>query len=193
MQSATPRNTSFESTMTTRAISPTGNWPAIRESQGLVGVTFATSYLRSDGGRDADTTADLILKHVDHVLEHVGEDGIGFGSDFDGAKMPAGLGSAAELANDRAIAAQPRVWRTSDRKTALQKLAEGIEKNLGTWTQPWEEGGGEVDRYRKQALHILNGTGGAQHHGEPPCRPGPRWSGLAQRHTPYNMGARAVT
>jgi membrane dipeptidase len=70
---------------------------AIRESQGLVGVTFATGYLRSDGGRDADTTADLILKHVDHVLEHVGEDGIGFGSDFDGAKMPAGLGSAAEL------------------------------------------------------------------------------------------------
>src|SRR5262249_48714846 len=70
---------------------------AIRESQGLVGVTFATSYLRSDGGHDADTTADLILKHVDHVLEYVGEDGIGFGSDFDGAKMPAGLESAAKL------------------------------------------------------------------------------------------------
>ena len=70
---------------------------AIRESQGLVGVTFATSYLRSDGGCDADATADLILKHVEHLLEHVGEDGIGFGSDFDGAKMPAGLGSAAEL------------------------------------------------------------------------------------------------
>jgi membrane dipeptidase len=62
-----------------------------------VGVTFATSYLRSDGGHDADTTADLILKHVDHVLEYVGEDGIGFGSDFDGAKMPAGLESAAKL------------------------------------------------------------------------------------------------
>jgi membrane dipeptidase len=75
---------------------------AIRESQGLVGVTFAASYVRSGGGHNADTTADLILKHVDHVLEHVGEDGIGFGSDFDGsdfdgAKMPAGLGSAAEL------------------------------------------------------------------------------------------------
>ena len=70
---------------------------AIRESQGLVGVTFATNYLRSRGGRDADATADLILKHVEHLLEHVGEDGIGFGSDFDGAKMPAGLGSAAEL------------------------------------------------------------------------------------------------
>jgi membrane dipeptidase len=70
---------------------------AIRERQGLVGLTFATSYLRSDGGRDADTTPDLILKHVDHVLECVGEDGIGFGSDFEGAKMPAGLGSAAEL------------------------------------------------------------------------------------------------
>jgi hypothetical protein len=70
---------------------------AIRESEGLVGVTFATSYLRSDGDHEADTTADLILKHVDHLLKYVGEDGIGFGSDFDGAKMPAGLGSAAEL------------------------------------------------------------------------------------------------
>jgi hypothetical protein len=30
-------------------------------------------------------------------IEHVGEDGVGFGSDFDGAKMPAGLESAAEL------------------------------------------------------------------------------------------------
>jgi membrane dipeptidase len=70
---------------------------AIRERGGLVGVTFATSYLRPDGGRDADTTAELVLKHVDHVLQHVGEDGVGFGSDFDGAKMPAGLQSAAEL------------------------------------------------------------------------------------------------
>ena len=70
---------------------------AIRESQGLVGLTFASSYLRSDGDCDAGTTADLILKHLDHVLDHVGEDGIGFGSDFDGAKMPADLRSAAEL------------------------------------------------------------------------------------------------
>jgi membrane dipeptidase len=70
---------------------------AIRDSQGLVGVTFATNYLRSESGRNADTTADLILKHVDHVLKHVGEDGIGFGSDFDGAKMPVGLESAAEM------------------------------------------------------------------------------------------------
>src|ERR1700730_3714360 len=40
-------------------------------------------------------------------------------------------GLCRRAANDRAITAQPRVWRTSDRKIVLQKLAAGIEENLG--------------------------------------------------------------
>jgi membrane dipeptidase len=70
---------------------------AIRESEGLVGVNFATSFLRPDGGRDKNTPIDLIIQHVEHLLEHVGEDGVGFGSDFDGAQMPVELGNAAGL------------------------------------------------------------------------------------------------
>ena len=31
------------------------------------------------------------------MLEHLGEDGVGFGSDFDGAMIPAELGDAAGL------------------------------------------------------------------------------------------------
>jgi membrane dipeptidase len=31
------------------------------------------------------------------MLKHVGEDGVGFGSDFDGARIPKGLGNAAGL------------------------------------------------------------------------------------------------
>jgi membrane dipeptidase len=72
---------------------------AIRESGGLVGVNFATSFLRPDGARDADASIDLVVDHLAHMLEHVGEDGVGFGSDFDGAKMPSGIGTAAGLQN----------------------------------------------------------------------------------------------
>jgi membrane dipeptidase len=70
---------------------------AIGRSGGLVGVNFAVSFLRPDGGRDRNTPLDLIVRHVEHMLEHAGEDNVGFGSDFDGAPMPAELGNAAGL------------------------------------------------------------------------------------------------
>jgi membrane dipeptidase len=72
---------------------------AIRETGGIVGVNFATSFLRPDGRRDADTPIELVIDHIEHMLKHAGEDGVGFGSDFDGAKIPAGIGNAARLQN----------------------------------------------------------------------------------------------
>jgi membrane dipeptidase len=70
---------------------------AIGRSGGLVGVNFAVSFLRPDGGRDRNTPLELIVRHAEYMLEHAGEDNVGFGSDFDGAPMPAELGSAAGL------------------------------------------------------------------------------------------------
>jgi len=70
---------------------------AIRDTDGVVGVNFATSFLRPDGRMEADTPIELVIEHVDHMLNHVGEDGVSFGSDFDGARIPAGLGNAAGL------------------------------------------------------------------------------------------------
>ncbi|HEY6994933.1 MAG TPA: dipeptidase [Xanthobacteraceae bacterium] len=72
---------------------------AIRESGGLVGVNFATSFLRSDGRQDTDTPIELVIGHLEYMLERVGEDGVGFGSDFDGARIPAGIANAAGLQN----------------------------------------------------------------------------------------------
>ena len=69
------------------------------ETGGIVGVNLATSYLRPDGRQHADTPVDLVIEHLEHILKHVGEDGVGFGSDFDGAKVPAGVGNAAGLQN----------------------------------------------------------------------------------------------
>jgi len=70
---------------------------AIRESRGMVGVNFATAFIRADGRRDANTTLEDLIRHVDHLLAHVGEDHVGFGSDFDGATIPAAIGDARGL------------------------------------------------------------------------------------------------
>ncbi|RJT53068.1 dipeptidase [Rahnella variigena] len=60
---------------------------AIKESSGFVGLNFAVPFLREDGKRSDDTGTDIMVRHVDYLVEHLGEDGVGFGSDFDGASM----------------------------------------------------------------------------------------------------------
>ena len=61
---------------------------AIKESGGIVGLSFVTAFLREDGVMRADTAIDSILWHLDYLVDKVGIDCIGFGSDFDGAVIP---------------------------------------------------------------------------------------------------------
>ncbi len=70
---------------------------AIAERQGLVGLNFATCFLRPDGQMDIQTGLDVMLRHLDHMIEKLGVDGVGLGSDFDGAKIPATIGDVAGL------------------------------------------------------------------------------------------------
>ncbi|MBM6578634.1 dipeptidase [Microvirga sp. BT689] len=70
---------------------------AIRESRGMVGVNFATSFIRPDGMRNEDTPLEEMIRHMDHLIEHVGVDGVGLGSDFDGATIPAEIGDVTGL------------------------------------------------------------------------------------------------
>jgi membrane dipeptidase len=70
---------------------------AIRETGGMVGVNYAVSFLRQDGKQDRNTPAQMIVDHAAYLIEHLGEDGVGLGSDFDGAMIPAELGNAAGL------------------------------------------------------------------------------------------------
>lgn len=69
----------------------------IRETGGMVGINFATVFLNPDGRRMAPTGLDPLLRHLDYLMERLGEDHVGFGSDFDGATIPAEIGSAAGL------------------------------------------------------------------------------------------------
>ena len=68
---------------------------AIRESRGVVGLNYATGFLREDGKMVANTGLDVMLRHLDALLEALGEDGVALGSDFDGAMMPQPIGDAA--------------------------------------------------------------------------------------------------
>ena len=70
---------------------------AIGETGGVAGVNFAVSFLRPDGRHDKNTPIGLIVRHIEHMIKHAGEDSVGFGSDFDGAMIPAELGNAAGL------------------------------------------------------------------------------------------------
>ncbi|MCR4267800.1 dipeptidase [Nitratireductor sp. ZSWI3] len=70
---------------------------AIRDTGGLAGLNFATGFLRADGRMGADTGLDIMIRHLDVLLEALGEDGVGLGSDFDGARIPAAIGDAAGL------------------------------------------------------------------------------------------------
>ncbi|TRW98207.1 peptidase [Paracoccus sp. M683] len=70
---------------------------AIADSGGLVGLNYGVSFLREDGRRIPFTGFAPILRHLDHLLGILGEDGVALGSDFDGALMPADLADAAAL------------------------------------------------------------------------------------------------
>ena len=69
----------------------------IGRSDGLVGIVFATPFLRADGADDPDTPLSTLVAHVRHAAEVAGIDHVGLGSDFDGAPMPASLGDVAAL------------------------------------------------------------------------------------------------
>ena len=70
---------------------------AIRESGGVVGLNFATGFLRKDGRKTSDTPLDEMIRHLDTLIDALGEDGVALGSDFDGAIIPGDIGTAAGL------------------------------------------------------------------------------------------------
>jgi membrane dipeptidase len=70
---------------------------AIRESNGLVGLNYAAAFLRPDGQMIADTGFDVVARHLDGMIERLGEDRVGLGSDFDGAVIPDAIGDVAGL------------------------------------------------------------------------------------------------
>lgn len=70
---------------------------AIKQSGGLVGVNFDVAFLRADGQRDTQTSLDVIVDHLAYLIDHLGEDHVGFGSDFDGCLLPDELSDISQI------------------------------------------------------------------------------------------------
>jgi membrane dipeptidase len=70
---------------------------AIRDSDGMVGVNFAVAFLREDGREREDTSLETVVRHVDYLVERLGVERVGFGSDFDGARVPREIGDVSGL------------------------------------------------------------------------------------------------
>lgn len=72
---------------------------AIKASDGMVGLNFATGFLNEDGAWDADRPLDVMVRHLDYLVERLGETRVGLGSDYDGARVPSAVGDVSKLPN----------------------------------------------------------------------------------------------
>ena len=104
---------------------------AIRDSDGMVGINLATCFLRADGKMNTQTGLDTVLHHLDHLIEHVGEDRVGLGSDFDGAMIPGAIGDAAGLPALRQALRDHGVDEALMRKLAHENWTRVLERTWG--------------------------------------------------------------
>ena len=70
---------------------------AVAASGGMVGLNFATGFLRADGQMQPQVAIEVMLDHLDHLIDRLGEKHVGLGSDFDGAVVPEGIKDVAGL------------------------------------------------------------------------------------------------
>ncbi|MBT9385805.1 membrane dipeptidase [Pseudooceanicola sp. CBS1P-1] len=103
----------------------------IAESDGMVGINFATAFLRPDGQMSADVSLDPLLRHFDHMVSILGEDRIGLGSDFDGAVVPTEMGDCAGLTALRTALRRHGVDEAMMEKLAWKNWMRVLRKTWG--------------------------------------------------------------
>lgn len=103
----------------------------IAESGGLVGLNYGVSFLREDGKRVPFKGFDPILRHLDHLMGVLGEDGVALGSDFDGALMPGDLADAAALPALIQAMADHGYGEALIRKIAAENWIDLLERTWG--------------------------------------------------------------
>jgi len=70
---------------------------AIGKSRGIVGLNFAIDFLQDDGRLVENIAPQVMVRHLQHMIDIAGEDCVGLGSDFDGATIPEFISDVAGL------------------------------------------------------------------------------------------------
>jgi membrane dipeptidase len=104
---------------------------AIRDSGGLVGLNFAAGFLRDDGHMNSNTDVEVMVRHIDALLEALGEDGVALGSDFDGAVIPKPIGDVAGLPKLIEAFAARGYGKELIEKIAWKNWVAMLEKQIG--------------------------------------------------------------
>ncbi|HVW55592.1 MAG TPA: dipeptidase [Rhizobiaceae bacterium] len=104
---------------------------AIRDSGGMVGLNFATSFLREDGQMNRETDLAIMVRHIDALIERLGEDHVGLGSDFDGAIIPGEIGDVAGLPKLIDAMAAHGFGRELIEKIAWRNWLSVLERTIG--------------------------------------------------------------
>lgn len=112
---------------------------AIRNSGGLVGAVLCPSFL-TDG---EEAYLDDYLDHIDYMVDLIGIDHVGIGSDFDGASLPVDMKDSSET------------YRISDKLVERGYREEEIDKILaGNFLRVFEELEKNSDRLDKSKINI---------------------------------------
>lgn len=104
---------------------------AIAETGGMVGLNFAAAFLREDGQMNPDVPVETMVRHLDHLIDKLGEEGVGLGSDFDGAAVPEAIKDVAGLPVLRAALRNHGYSETLIRKLSHENWLRVLDKTWG--------------------------------------------------------------
>lgn len=104
---------------------------AIRNSGGIVGINFGNAFIRPDGQRQTATPLEQLVDHFLYVLDLIGDEHLGLGSDFDGVSVPEELGDVSGLPSLLQHLKQRGVPESSLQKIAYKNWFSALERTWG--------------------------------------------------------------
>ena len=104
---------------------------AIAESNGIVGLNFGIGFLHFEGKRDRLLSLDTMCRHLDALLEILGEEGVALGSDFDGIQVSDHITDCSGLPNLIAAMKKNGYDDKLIKKICSKNWIQFIKKTLG--------------------------------------------------------------
>ncbi|GMM30308.1 hypothetical protein DAMA08_030530 [Martiniozyma asiatica (nom. inval.)] len=102
----------------------------IKENGGVVCINFFPFFLKKEGQEECDVTIDNAVEHCKYIIDKIGWDHVGFGSDFDGIPCgPKGLEDVSKYPD-----LVKKIWEVTDASETDIAKAMGMNV-LRVWKQ----------------------------------------------------------